>query len=603
MQDRQIRQIGEKAFLAMIRHLKTSHHSSATLLGFDTEYVSKTGSYLSTQLATAGAARIWDIDRHGRITVDRLARWIRELEPDATEVVLVSYFSLAELQFLPVKSESFGWREYGNSFDCSFFSNRYKMSIRVFDLARFFDRRGLASVAEAFGMKKLEWDTTRVRKSDLRSPKFREYAINDAILVYDIMSALREEFMGRGVDILCADTPARASSEVFRQEYVQEDLGNEHSRSRYAGMRAAWGGRAEAFHRGEFPTLYEYDLPSAYPTAAVQIGRFPTTRDWREIRSARGMSSFAGGFLHCNFAFPASELYPCIPTIMGGLMLYPLQGSEWITTYEVQFALECGAKIEILEGWGFRTGTTCLAEYMADIMRQRKKATGPRSVALKLLANSLIGKLAQRIYKVSADAIWKHHEETGESIESLMSLSMEDLQALGLPATISVGPCFMPEWNALITGYTRARLSRYVRAVGAVYCATDSVWTTRKHKPMYGAKLKRSGAGAVYRSRLGYIGEHYVHHAIHSAKAARRILTDPEGDMSYMIRRPLKLRESLARAEPVGTWVEESRVASLDWDGKRHLCEDGTTRPLRTAEEAIVFRKDQSSANHRSKRK
>lgn len=585
MQESVIRPLRKQAFAAVIRPLKSLTYFRGEVLGFDTEYTSREGEYLSTQLAASAEVTSMHTDK---LTVDRLAAWVKDLVPTAEQVILATYFSLAELQFLPVREESFGWREFGSgSFDCSFYSSRENLSIRIFDIARFFERQSLARVAESFGLQKLEWARDKVTRADLRKKGFREYAINDAVLAVEIFNRLRNEFLAKNVDIATCDTPARTASTYFRAAFVDAELRNTESRARYAGMRAAWGGRAEVYRRGKFSRLYEYDLPSAYPNAAVELSPLPTTKNWREISCLLDALKCDGGFAHVAFEFPASEIYPCLPVVAHGKQFYPLEGAEWVTFAELEYAWEIGAKITLIEAWGYRGGTNCLRDYMREALAEREKARGVRKIAAKLLSNSLIGKLAQRTNKVSADDLYQFSIENDVDLESLMSLSGDELVALGLPATISVGSCFMPEWNALITGLTRAKISRLVREYDAVYCATDGLWVTSKiSNPPFGLTCKRQGAGSVYRTRVGNIGEHVVHHAIHSRAHARSIIVDGAEPGAYDVRRPLKLRESLATGQTLGTWVRETKTSSLEWDGKRRLLDNGKeTVPWRCVKE------------------
>jgi len=559
----------------VIRPLQRTQVYRHAILGFDTEYTSTDGEYLSTQLASA-TETLFETEK---ITVDRLAQWCKRLSPEHDQFTLVSFFSLAELQFLPIRTAGFNLREYGTSFDCSFYSKRHDVSIRVFDLARFFDRQGLAKVAEAFGLKKLAWKRDRVTRADLKKRAFREYAINDAKLAFEIFNTLRAEFLDKGVDIVLTETPARTASTVFRANYVDKELANENSRARYVAMRATWGGRAEAFRRGVFPQVFEYDLPSAYPNAAVEFDSLPTS-DWKEVTSITRLDRYRGGFAHVDFAFPLHTRFPTLPVIAYNKQFYPLRGREYVTFDEIIFALSQGARVDIIEAWGFKKGTKCFREYMLDALKMRKEAKGARSVAAKLLANSVIGKLAQRAHRISVDALWKYHEETGCPLEDLMALSAEELKALDIPGEVSVGACFMPEWNALITGRTRMKLSRLIAKHEPIYCATDAIWVTKEIKhPGYDATLKRSGPGSVWRTRVGNIGEHTVHHAIHNRAHAAEIVRGEALPGEYTVRRPLKLREAIKKGERIGKWVEETKLSSLEWDNKRQLRDNGETLP------------------------
>jgi hypothetical protein len=150
---------------------------------------------------------------------------------------------------------------------------------------------------------------------------------------------------------------------------------------------------------------------------------------------------------------------------------------------------------------------------------------------------------------------------------------------------VRVGSVFMPEWNALITGLTRAKLGGLIREYRAIYAATDAVWTTRKPRGLPdGLGVKRHGHGIVARTRFGAIfeteGVHVAHHSVWNRKAALRCLEDLNSPpKKYATRRPIKLRESLRSGDRFGEWVKEFRVADAFWDGKRKLDTDGSSSP------------------------
>lgn len=585
--------LGGLPYKRMITPLETVRVSQASIVGFDTEYVSKTQEFLSCQLSYRGNT----LFKTERMTVHRLAKWVRDLGVKTSEAILVSYFSLAELQFLPVKEESFNWREYGGSFDCSFRSEARDLDLRVFDLARFFERQSLESVAKSFGFEKKKWAREKVTRADLAKPAFRAYAIHDAVITEGIFNALRKEFLERSVDIAITETAARSTADAFRHEFVHAPIENRNNRARYAALRSTWGGRAEAFRRGSFPRLYEYDISSAYPTAAVSFGKLPETKHWRKIENLRNRC--VGGCAYVEFKFPHSEAYPSLPVITKGCMLYPLEGRGWVTLDEARYAQELGAKITVIEGWGFIGGTMVLADFLSSVLEERAIATGAKKAMLKLLSNSLIGKLAQRTAKLDYEKLWAVHLKTGVDIEDLLRLTPEAARGFGLAVKYSVGSCYMPEWNMLITGRTRTQLSRMVREHSALYCATDAIWTSKRlSQPPSGTILKRQGSGYVARTRLGFLGDHTVHHSILKRDVARGMMERNVLRQRYEFSRPLKLREALRGDKTIGKWVSDWRIASLAWDEKRQLFSDGTTTPWKSV---IEYEAAKKAANQKAK--
>jgi hypothetical protein len=594
MLQKEIEKLGGQALVRGILPRKRARVSGAAVVGFDTEYSSKTGELLCATFAAGEAEHYVEFPQGKRLTPAGLVRAVRALGVEAHEVLLVSYFSLAELQHLPVAKQAFGWREYGASFDCSFRVG--DTVVTVFDLARFFDRSALSKVAEVFGLRKLAWKRESVSRADLRRRGFREYAINDAILAERIFCALRKEFLSRTVDIIVSATPARAASDTFRAG-LDAPIVNEEQRARYVGLRAVWGGRAEVFARGRFPELHEYDLVSAYPQAVISFGEFPAADNWKECTTWRELERCKGGLARAQWTYPEGEHYPALPMVHGGRMMYFREGAECVSFDELREARAAGAKIRLIEAWGFRRGDSRLADFMRAVVEERQTATGARRVMLKLLANSLIGKLAQKSRRLDIEKLWRHCEKTGEDFGELVRMTAEELAVLGFDYGYSVGSCYAPEWNALVTGRVRATISRACRDFRAVYCATDAIWTTEQVPKMpEGFELKRSGPGIIARAKLARLGDHVVHHGIHGKRTgrelARRMLDEEEDVAEYTTRRPLRPREALSIGKPIGAWVEERRFACLAWDWKRKLLSDGTSVPWKDAREYDLTRRE-----------
>lgn len=560
-------------------------------MGFDTEYDSTTRKLICYQLSSPKFEELCT----GRMGVEQIANKIMRAHPGSRGAWLITFWSYAEIQFLPFLTKSTNWQLYGSgSFDC-LFRARSGFELRIFDIARFFERSGLQKVAQSFGLRKLDWNRQTVTAVDLADPKFREYALNDARLCWQIMEQLRAHFLELGADPLLSKTAAGTTAVVFRHNYVKKPLTTKIPGARLAGLNSCWGGRAEAFRMGRFPMLWEYDLESAYPNAVISIKQFPTGRDLKEGNRGHG-------FAKVIFKHPSETQYPALPVVTQFAQLYPLSGVSWATSFELEKARELGAEIEVLEQWSYKGGDTSLYELIQWALEIRKNSTGAKSIAAKLMANSMIGKLAQRRGGTDIEKLRKFCEKEGVSIHDAIKLSSEELKALGLQRENKVGTCFMPEWNSLITGFVRSQLHGILLQSEPVYCATDSVWSTKEiENPPEKLGLKRKGPGAVVRTRFGAIfadGEmpHLAHHSIWNKEAALKLIAemDSVSEIHYSARRAVKLRESIRTRVRIATFLEEVRKGNTNWDGKRELLPDGSTRPWKTVDQYLQWRKEQN---------
>lgn len=595
MDRRLIEELGESVFAVAVEPITRRRELRSPVLGFDTEYDSKSHELLSFQLSNGEQDAF---QACSKLSVDTLAKACRRMVPaDATEVVLAAYFSIAELQHLPTIEEGIEFKSFGSSIDVVFYSRRYALTVRTFDLARFFDRKPLSAVAESYGLEKLGGvNRARVSKASLRSRRFVEYAKRDARLCWQIVGKLREGFAPENVDPMYEGSAASTAAAAFRWR-LPETLKPPASRVRLMGLLACWGGRAEALERGSFAKLHEYDLTSAYPNAARTLQRFPLKRDWRSVDHWRGFKGAIGGLGRFRFKFPADCEYPCLPVWTKRCQIYPLAGETYCTLDEARTAVDMGARVHVVEAHAFWSGTSLLSDYMAEVISERQGTKDPvRRTALKLLANSLIGKLAQRVVGPDMDDLVTLARRKGFNVDRFARLTREECIALGVRMHVKLGSMFFPEWNSLITGRVRAIMGLAVSECGAVYASTDAVWSRTKKPPApyLGAQWGhvRSGPGVVARTRLARLGEHVAHHSIWKRTAGEAVLEhvadDSDETVSYTVQRPLKLKESIAKGEHYGRWVEETREASGAWDHKRKRAADGTFGPWDSADEYLA---------------
>jgi hypothetical protein len=587
--------------------LKRLRRWKGPIVGFDTEYTSKGRELVCFQLWTGDKGVLVPVKRGEMLTPAWLYQEVVRLVGDLCDPLLITYFSLAELQFLPVVSEGFNIREYGSgSLDVSFEVGYQHM--HIFDLQRWFasPNKPLRAAAEAFGLQKLEYDTRHVTRSSMKSKKFRDYALHDAQVQHDIAIKLRDVFLEYAeVDPLIAKTPASASAMCLRTKFIRKGVYCDCNRSRRIAMEGTWGGHAEVFRRGTLKGKYqEWDLKSAYPSSAIKLGELPIQGSWQGFRSVHAARRLCGGFARVRFAYPKGTRYPCLPVWFNDSMLYPLQGETVCTLEELRQAVDTGCDVRVIEGRGYRRGTTALADYLQWTLDNRAEAKGGARHMWKLLGNSLIGKFAQNLHKVSFEKVAVLAEAGDFYIDELLELPKDELTALAEvldvpdPVHVSVGPVFMPEWNGLITGYTRAALAELISTGEGVYCHTDSVWCRRKPKcTRLPFDLKTEGTVTIARTRFAGMGDkltpkevkaersHVAHHSIWNLTAGCQMLTrfrrngGADFVRNYPINRPLKLREAIKTGRTPGEWVKEWRKGNTNWDHKRALLRGGDTRP------------------------
>jgi hypothetical protein len=615
MLKKRMERFGDMLFSRSIEPLRRHAVYDGVVAGFDTEYDPRE-NLVSYQLYVPGRKGI--LVPGARITKDKIVESIYKNIVRLTgtlpkNVLLVAYFSLADVKFFPVR-QALEINEFsGGTFDAGWMTladGKDQAKVVLTDLSRWFNHLSLAEAAKCVGRRKLEYDVTNISSANLKDPKFVEYAIHDAELVYQIYNDFRERFMALGVDIPISKTPAHTAASIFRLKCVTQEYSCDKNRARFAACRSLWGARAEVFERGRFEETYtEMDIRGCYPNSCLAIGEFPIQKSWRRAYTLNSALRARAGFLDVGFRFPESTIYPCIPDYTDkNYQIYPLEGRNWVTSYEVALALELGAEIKLYEAWVYDQGTPILSDFMRFCLEERAKCKPDDHVmryVWKLLPNSLTGKFSQRTDKESIGDQFKLANKCHITIDELRSLPREEIRVLAdlhhmVLRVKTVGTVWMPEWYSLITGYNRALLSRVLAKAGGIYTHTDSVWT--RHPELFDPNVweaKCAGPATVARTRVAVIWDpkkpHLSHQSINDRATAEALLRDFDGKVDirrkYGKSRVLHFKEAFSRGGIPGHFIGEEepgywRTASTHWDKKRCLLEDGRhTRPWKNLKE------------------
>lgn len=661
MIQKEIAKLGQTAFSQSLHPLKKKRLASSVLIvGLDTEYDSVTKELLCWTFSYQGNQHIEFVEPGEKYDWPKLERVVYEFlrssgvsinKRHVSAIKLICYFSLAETQHLMDIQQS---TVFETSVGVDFvYKGTGKRTLEIVDLMKFFNSpaQPLAKVAEAFGLKKLDWERDKISRADFDKPGFIDYAINDAILAEVIFNRLRAQYIDAyNVDIVLTKTPAQTSSAIYRLNFLDRTCTQPDSYIRKLALSCCWGGRNEAYLRGVFPTdekqpWFEYDAFSEYPNSAIQIGILPAEKDWLLAESNDDIRKYHG-ISRVLFRFPDHVQYPCLPVFAdrspengkkgAGKLYYPLSGETWSTNTEIRFALELGADVELIEGYCYETGTTTLAEYMAHFLKARSeaKAKGDKIAAhvIKLALNSLIGKFVQRVTKSDLNALVElsnilqipPHELRRFSPEALAE-SVKDLDFdLSKLHHVSVGNSFYPEWNALILGYARSSTSRFIhdlatRGYDIGITSTDSVIfrqnsrttepaETYTHNGIIFERRERGAHMSIVRTRLYRLGKDVpkfrddftdenelklAHHAVPRKKTARLMfdafIKDPTiPEFHYEMNRLQTYRESVVYGKEYGADVTfADRKTRLGWDGKRKLDNGFRSNPWRTLDTQI----------------
>jgi hypothetical protein len=316
--------------------------------------------------------------------------------------------------------------------------------------------------------------------------------------------------------------------------------------------------------------------------------------EWIPI-TMENMNDDLEGYVCVEFEFPEGTRYPCLP-VHGALkdrLYFPLKGISYCTMVEIREALRLGCKIKKIKGYGFKPSDKEINHDLKAFMKEMLefKTQSPKGSleheTYKLIANALIGKLAQRRAEDHLDYAQELYATYGVPLSKFRFKGRE-----------KVGSTWAPEWASLILGKARALMSQFINE-GALMTVTDSVLLPNnaslecealKELRQVGSDLEAEPYGVesalIVRSKLYALmdakGEivKEAHHAVHlSSEQCKEIFEkalelgydpDIEGNKEHII----KLNEALMKGKPLGSSELKPSRIYFRWDYKRILSQE-----------------------------
>ena len=617
-----------------------------SILGFDTEF--HEDRLLSVQLAlmdNEGKLKSKCIMENlegydaKRLLKDALDFMLENGVQPFNRIYLIAHFAVADLGHLKNCLKDFKFREINRAMHAEFIvpesqdekELQFKelalgdFRLKIIDLFAYYPK-GLDKIGEMIGLPKLEADRANILKFYQENPEgFKAYAVRDAEIALKAFMNLRDFLWNKyKVEILKSPTIASVASHIFRINYLSEPpspytimakyqsyrtkKGDWSTRGakeyRYAGsldlrdyaLRCYWGGRAECFIHGFIKGKFKlYDVVSLYPSASMLQPLPNKDTKWIPITMENMNDEALEGYVCVEFEFPEGTRYPCLP-VHGALkdrLYFPLKGISYCTMAEVREALRLGCKIKKIEGYGFKPSDKEFNHDLKAFMKEmlELKAQSPKGSleheTYKLIANALIGKLAQRRCEDHLDYAQELYATYGVPLGKFRFKGRE-----------KVGSTWAPEWASLILGKARALMSQFINK-GALMTVTDSVLLPSnvnlecealKDLRQVGSDLEAEPyeveSALIVRSKLYALldanGEivKEAHHAVHLSseqckeifKKALELGYDPdiEGNKEHIT----KLKEAIFKGKPLGSSELKPSRIYFKWDYKRILSQE-----------------------------
>lgn len=230
-----------------------------------------------------------------------------------------------------------------------------------------------------------------------------EYCLSECRALVELMDELEIALESVGLKLSSWVGAGSIASALMRREGVKEHLAadSDFGEGVYKAIRHAYfGGRSELFQQGEFLTLYDYDVSSAYPHAARTLPSL-AGGTFRRSKTYEPDEPFA--LWRCEWDVPRSSVvmpFPFRASANRGDIFYPSRGGGWYHAVEVKTAKQIyGDKIKVTEGYVFQPAT---AEkpfgFISEMYEHRaglKRDGHAGEKVLKLGMNAIYGKLAQ----------------------------------------------------------------------------------------------------------------------------------------------------------------------------------------------------------------
>lgn len=289
-----------------------------------------------------------------------------------------------------------------------------KTTVTIFDLFGFFAKSFVRAYEELVGPIPdvvREGKDSRGDFNSLPLEYVERYWEAEIGLLQQLAEELRRRLYGAGLRITSWHGPGALASFALRQHRVQDIKAHCPDPVREAARYGYAGGRFEIFQLGRtVGPIYSLDINSAYPFGITRLPDL-TTGQWVQ-RSRPDVTSLARFGIYrvrlnprVGGSFLESAPGPLFHRDKMGNITFPwiLEGWYW-TPEVVNLASLDPAQYEIIEGWEYvghrRPNTPPPFEWLKEVYAKRKewKAAGiAAQLALKLLMNSLYGKLAQRV--------------------------------------------------------------------------------------------------------------------------------------------------------------------------------------------------------------
>lgn len=374
------------------------------------------------------------------------------------------------IQYIP--SKSFTVTRYDADYDKKL-NPRAKTTVKIFDIFTFFGTSFIKAYEDLVGAVPTVVSEGKANRNEFASlsPEYVEiYWRAEIDMLRQLAEELRSRMYGANLRIREWHGPGALASYANRTHAIKPAMAISPDAVREAARYAYAGGRFEMFKLGRTNgPIYSLDINSAYPHAIRQLPNL-ATGTWRRVECPTTIVKF--GVYHVRLLPQHGDSFlewkpgPLFHRDKMGNISFPWILDGWYWSPEVRNLLEFvdPKRYEIVEGWEYAewnvTSQTSITSsvnplpysWLTDtyaLRKQWKRQGNASQLALKLMMNSLYGKMAQRVG-------WNEAKRTAPNWHQL-------------------------EWAGWVTSYCRAMLWAAMQRIpfaGLLAVETDGLYTT-----------------------------------------------------------------------------------------------------------------------------
>lgn len=383
-----------------------------------------------------------------------LAKWMGERRLNDLAKVGVTRYNHHEVTWIPSK----GFSIYADN------GNRRGKLFRFFDLAQFYDKKPLKTVARIVGREKKEFDVRQIDFARYDSiPKYakelNQYALEDA-MICQLAAQRLYDAVNQVVPVQLYYSTA-SIAQAFFLSHIPDDLRLPPGQVMEAALQAYGGGRFELVKRGYAPRVWEADINSAYPFEMDKLVGIRKSGTWKNVRNMNPEAHY--GFYLVSVKTSDTYLSPLMVHQEGSIIYPHGQIQKWMERSELDLVVKMGFAPKILQGWEYHDPYPSYPfrfisqTLYPERLRHKKLGNDDLQYVYKITMNSGYGKTIQLIPSFKFfDELPVGFNDTEKIVKEIVD--EDDRVSFALREGWNAGRMFNPVYACAITARTRSRL-------------------------------------------------------------------------------------------------------------------------------------------------